>query len=116
MDAADRIAKEAMVNLARDFAFEFDRNVRDKARPLLAVLAILRPRAVEALGELTRVNPTDPNAVRSLQNEVNKYLDLLKTSREIVDAGLDARSELELDDAEAEAVREDIERDDHEDE
>lgn len=73
----------------------------------LVVLTRARNAAAEALMNLARVSPDDPKSIRALQNEVQRYFDLITWTQEAIDEGQHASEMFDRDDMEA--VRADIE-------
>jgi hypothetical protein len=73
-------------------------------RPLIAVLAKARHEAADAIALLVEADPSKPDEVGRLQNEVKRFADLVRWLKEIVNEGLDQRHEV------ADAERDELER------
>jgi hypothetical protein len=58
--------------------------------PILFILSKARAEATEAIAELITVDPAETRAIMALQNEVQRYRDLLKWLAEAISLGNDA--------------------------
>lgn len=72
--------------------------------PLGMVLYRARREAIQSLSKLVKVPPHEADDIRLLQNEVQRYLDMLTYVSDALNAGDDAAKELEP--HEQEALRE----------
>lgn len=74
--------------------------VVDNGGPVDYLLARAQEEAIQSIANLILVNPTDSNHIRQLQNEVNRYRDMLRWLSEAVAAGFDAEKRLSEEDRE----------------
>lgn len=98
MHVDQRTAHQAMVRLAHDADLEFIRE-RTKTGPLFAFMYESRRMAIEALVNLAHVDPIDAEGVRKLQNEVQRFIDVLAFVRGLFDKGYESAKILKTDDA-----------------
>ncbi len=68
--------------------------------PVAHILKRARGEAAEALAALIVVDPTQVEEIRKLQNEVNRYRDLVRFLSDAVSAGLEAETMLSKEDRE----------------
>lgn len=68
--------------------------------PLFVVMALARKDAVAAFGQWVRTNPADTEAMRKLQNDVDRYFDLVRYVRNIFEQGDEAHKRLTTEDTE----------------
>lgn len=99
----NRTALEAVFRLGCDTHLEFVRG-KNGGGPLLYVLVKAREDAIEALCALVNADPADVEHVRKLQNEVQRFIDLVAYTKQLLAASDEA--EAELNQHHAEAVRE----------
>jgi hypothetical protein len=94
MDVQQIDAARALMRLSAETEIElFSRN--SARTPLGMVLYRARRDAIEAMAKLVKVPFTDPDSIRLLQNEVQRYLDMLKFVGDTLAAGDTAMQELE---------------------
>lgn len=111
-----RTALQAVVRLSANAELELFHNI--KRGPLVSVLLRAREDAIEALVKLVSVPPDETENVRKLQNEVQRFIDLLIYTRATLEAGDQALEELKPDEQEelrrllVEESREDAQHDD----
>ncbi|MFA5951476.1 MAG: hypothetical protein WC807_14450 [Hyphomicrobium sp.] len=67
---------------------------RVKSEPLLVVLHTAKEQAADALEALAVVDPTDPNEIRRLQNEVARFADTTRWLKQMLLDGPEADREL----------------------
>lgn len=102
MNVDHRTALQALVRLAADTDLEiFAKGRGDRESPLMAVLLACRNDALAALVELVRVDPANAESVRKLQNEVERFVELVAHVKGIREAGDNAERELEPEEREA---------------
>ena len=101
-----RLARQAMqVRIADQTQREIFHH--EKVTPPLAVVLVMaRREAVEALAALVSTPPTEIEAIRMRQNEVQRYNDLVTFVRKVLDEGNAAYEEIQQ--AELEDVRAEI--------
>lgn len=93
MQVDHRTANEALVRLASEAELEIFHAKTTGA--LMAVLYKARQDALQNLVGLVSVDPAKTEDVRKLQNEVQRFIDLLGYVRELLHAGDEAMKELE---------------------
>ena len=103
-DAIDLLWTVQAVGLSRDIEEQMTARAADGFRPLVAALQLARVEAGRAVAALCDVEPEDAKQIRALQNEVQRFRDLVRFLKQIATAGIEA--ELTLGDAD----REDLER------
>lgn len=96
MDSHYRAASEAMIRVAA--ATEVEMLHEAKRGPLAHALLQSRRDAIEAMVGLAKVNPADPEQIRKLQNEIERFLDLCRFVQGIFQASDQAEQELTEDD------------------
>lgn len=100
---------DALINLAElqllTAALEVERQIGDtkSVGPVLAMLAFARDDAVVSLAALVHVDAEKPDLVRKLQNDVNRYTDLLAWILKLNQEGWEVQREIE--DGERELTR-----------
>ena len=97
MDAAHRVALAALITLGRETEFQFLKAKKGE-RPLVEVLIRARRLAIVAMAELASVDPSDAEGVRKLQNEVNRFIDMLEYTKGILTDASEAADEIGPDD------------------
>lgn len=95
MQTEHRIANEALLRLAAATEIELLHDA--KRGPLASVLLRAREDAVENLAALVKVDPAKTEHVRKLQNEVQRFLDLLGYTKQQMTDGDQAAEELRPD-------------------
>ena len=103
-DAIDLLWTAQAVTLSRDIEEQMTARAADGFRPLVAALQLARVEAGQAVAVLCDVDPTDTKEIRALQNQVQRFRDLVRWLKAIATAGIEA--ELALGDED----REDLER------
>jgi hypothetical protein len=103
-DAIDVLWTAQAVTLSRDIEEQMTARAADGFRPLVAALQLARVEAGRAVAALCDVDPDDAKQIRALQNEVQRFRDLVRFLHRIATAGIEA--ELALGDRD----REDLER------
>lgn len=111
-----RTALQAVVRLSADAELELFHN--RKRGPLTSVLLQAREDAIQGLIGLVNAPPADTENIRQLQNEVQRYVDLLTYTRKTLESGDEAIQEMRPEDQEefrrllVEESREDAQHDD----
>lgn len=109
MAVDQRTAFEAMLRLGNNTDLEFIKQ-KTNSGPLFKVMVLARADAIDALTKLVNVPPTDAEPIRILQNEVQRFVDLVAYTLTILRAADEALGELRaMDEDDASAVRELIE-------
>lgn len=98
MEIDRRTALQALFKLSVDTNLEFVRDATE-AGPLFKVMVLARHDAIEALVGLVKHDPTDTKGVMLLQNEVQRFIDLLGRVHDIFRAGDEAAAELQTEEA-----------------
>lgn len=89
MDPIEQLSDEQLVLLAADLQVQLEKTTA--MRPVLFMLAKARHRARTALLALgLDVEPEDTKLIRSLQNEVKLYDDMVTACRELLASGKEA--------------------------
>lgn len=92
-DPVSGLADERLLELAADLTAQLEKKAG--TRPVLWMLARQRQKAAESIGLLMRVDPTEPEAIRILQNDVRLYEDMIASCRALVASGRDAYAAIE---------------------
>src|SRR4051812_2940904 len=100
MQIDQKAAMHAAFQLAVNVNLEFVAQ-KTKKGPLFFVMVLARQDAIQALQALVHVDPDKPEDIRKLQNEVQRFLDLLTYVSRIFEMGDEAEAQLN-----AEAVEE----------
>jgi hypothetical protein len=91
-DAIEGLAKARLLETALDLIVQLEKGTG--LRPVLFLLVESRKRAAAAMVQLAIVDPTDANSIRTLQNEIVRFDDLVTDCRALVARGRDADREL----------------------
>lgn len=102
--AVDLLWTAHAVALSRDIEEQMTARARDGFRPLVAALQLARVEAGQAVAALCDVDPDDAKEIRALQNQVQRFRDLVRFFKAIATAGIEAEIALSDED------REDLER------
>lgn len=94
-DAIERLALDRMVRQSAELEVQLDLSA--KTQPVIAMLALARRHAAAAMFQLVMVDPSQAEAVRSLQNEVRRYDDLVEFVKHVITAGKEADNKLSND-------------------
>lgn len=94
MDVSRKTALQALVHVSALAELELFRS-KYKSSPLMHVLLAARRDAIDAMKGLVNVDPADTEGVRKLQNEVQRFFDILTFTQGILDGGEEAIAELE---------------------
>lgn len=94
MELGRKAALQAMFRLSVDTELALFHDSQ-KNGPLLAVLVAARNDAIGALVGLAKQDPADVEAMRKLQNEVQRFIDLVTHTKGIIESGEQAQAELE---------------------
>lgn len=100
MEAGRKAVLQSIARLSMEAELELFHGAQTKDSPLMAVLLSTREAAAAALDAMVKVDPADTEAVRKLQNEVQRYLDLVKYTQDLLDSGDQAMNEMEPEDIE----------------
>lgn len=98
MDVPHRAALQALVRLSANTELELFHKVKQQSSPLLHVMLCARKDAIDALSKLPKCDPENSKDIRTLQNEVQRYLDLISYVQSILDSGDEAYAEMQPDD------------------
>jgi hypothetical protein len=88
-DPAQRIAWQRAVELSADIEIAMRKDIAN-AGPLLGILAKARDAAAEAIAALVTVDAEEPKEIRRLQNEAQRFTDMVRWLTEMLAAGVDA--------------------------
>lgn len=102
MEVDQKTALKALFNLSVNTNLEFIKQ-KTKSGPLFYAMVLARRDAVEALKGLVKVDPVNVENVRKLQNEVQRFIDLVAFVTEIFREGDEAAKV--LDEAEKDELR-----------
>lgn len=104
MDVSHEAALQALMRLANEAEMQL---FHDKAKngPLLHILIAARRESVEALRVLASADPSKPEDIRKLQNEVHRFNDLVHWVVEILAGGDEAYQALHVNQSEVDDVR-----------
>lgn len=94
IDPFSGIGNEALFEIAADLQVQLERGTARGMRPVLWLLIAQRKKASEAISKLIDVDACEQEAIRSLQNEVRLYGDLVESCRALLSAGREADSEI----------------------
>lgn len=86
------------IALSRDIEEQMTARSAEGFRPLVVMLHMARLEAATAVVALCDIDPTKITKVRELQNQVARFRDLIRFTRKIVAAGLDAEHQVGDDD------------------
>jgi hypothetical protein len=107
MDVTHEAALKALMRLANETEMQLF-HAKAKNGPLLHILVAARRASVDALQALASVDPSKTEDVRKLQNEVQRFNDLVHWVVEVLGGGDEAYQQLTADQEEVEAVRDAI--------
>lgn len=97
----DPIFRLALQRAVQDSAdVEAQLSIVSGCRPVVAILLKARAEAAEAGVALSTADAEDPKLIRTLQNLIIRFDDLVRWLREIVQSGFDADQEISSDDRE----------------
>jgi hypothetical protein len=94
----DKAAMHAAYQLGVSTNMEFIKQ-KTKRGPLFVVMTLARKDAIQALKSLAHVDPVAVEDIRKLQNEVQRFVDLLGYVREIFERGDEAEQRINAQDA-----------------
>jgi hypothetical protein len=97
-DPIDLIWAAHAVTLSRDIKEQMTARAAEGFRPLVVMLHMARLEAAHAVVALCDVDPTRAEEIRALQNQVARFRDLIRFTRNIVAAGIDAEHRVGDDD------------------
>ena len=97
-DPVNLLAKQRIIAASSDI--EAQLSVLQGCRPVLVVLLKARDRAAESLEALAFVDANKPDDIRTLQNEVKRYDELVEWFRDIVTTGIEYDKEITAEDQE----------------
>lgn len=92
MTPAERLALQHAIRLSAQLEVEI--GDRKGTEPIVAILHRARSAAAIALAALANVDPEDPKTIRALQNEVQRFEDMVGWVRAMIAEGLEADREL----------------------
>lgn len=87
-DPTMALANEALFTLAADLQVQLEKGTG--TRPVLWLLAQQRTKACDAMVKLVEVDATETEAIRTLQNEIRLYSDLVTACQELIIRGREA--------------------------
>lgn len=99
MQIDQKAAMHAAFRLAVDVNLEFVAQ-KTKRGPLFVVMVLARQDAIQAMQALVHVDPGKPEDVRKLQNEVQRFIDLLTYVAKIFEMGDEAEAQINAEAAE----------------
>ena len=88
--------------ISEDVEEQLTARAREGFRPLAAILHKAKLQASEAIARLVDVGPREPERIMELQNEVRRFADLVRFTREILSEGKE--HQVAVDDAERDAL------------
>lgn len=94
-DAISRLAMARMVKDSAELEVQLDNDAR--LHPVVTMLAMARDQACSAVHQLIFADPAATELVRSLQNEIRRYDDLVQFCKQIFVAGKEADRKLSAD-------------------
>ena len=92
-DPVGELADARLLELAADLSVQLEKNTG--MRPVLWLLSQQRAKASNAISQLMGINPVHADAIRTLQNEVQLYQDMIEACRALLAAGRDAYAAIE---------------------
>lgn len=87
-DPTEALADEQLYELAADVQVQLEKG--SGTRPVLWLLAQQRAKAADALTKLVEVDATETEAIRTLQNEIRLYSDLVTACQDLIARGREA--------------------------
>lgn len=87
-DPIEALAEEQMYELAADVQVQLEKGTA--TRPVLWLLAQQRVKASKAVVKLVEVDATETEAIRTLQNEIRLYGDLVTACQSLMARGREA--------------------------
>lgn len=93
MQVDQKAGLQVLVNLSHDTDLEFIKQ-RTKKGPLFVFMVVCRREAIQALQGLVHVDPASPELVRKLQNEVQRFLDLVEFVKKVSSQGFESALQL----------------------
>ena len=96
----DHLTRQAHI-IAVEASHQLERELRQHKGASIALIMLVKARAecADALAALSIADPEKPDVIRSLQNEVRRFDDLVRWCREVVADGKSAEVDLEQEDA-----------------
>lgn len=91
-DPIEALSEEHLYALAADVQVQLEKGTG--TRPVLWLLAQQRAKANEAMGKLVDVDATETEAIRTLQNEIRLYGDLVTSCQELIVRGREADAQI----------------------
>lgn len=91
-DPIEALANEQLYELAADVQVQLERGTG--TRPVLWLLSEQRAKASSAMMKLVEVDATEIDAIRTLQNEIRLYGDLVTACQNLMTRGREADAEI----------------------
>lgn len=91
-DPIETLANEQLYELAADVQVQLEKG--SGTRPVLWLLTQQRAKASEAMAKLVDVDAIETKAIRSLQNEIRLYGDLVTSCQNLILRGREADAEI----------------------
>ena len=91
----EHAATARAIELSYDIQLQLERTAKAGFRPLLFILVDARKRAIAALTQLVIADADDAKAIRTLQNEVMRFDDMVNSCRKALAAAHEASERID---------------------
>jgi hypothetical protein len=98
-DPITGLADARLLDLAADLQVQLEKGTG--TRPVLWLLSMQREKATDAIRKLIEIDASETDAIRSLQNEVRLFGDLIESCRSLMERGKTADRKIRESDREA---------------